>query len=74
MSDDAPKPPALGELAKAAGQSFPLRICRSQAGFYIGTLSDEGEPFTRESVEYWKKREQAEAALRSGGFTQRPDL
>jgi hypothetical protein len=46
-------------LAAEAGKVFPLEVCESAAGYYLVTLNDDGEPFTRESVEYWRRREAA---------------
>ncbi|CAB5682073.1 hypothetical protein ABE607_17495 [Comamonas aquatica] len=62
-----------GRLAMAHGKKLPLKVYRSNAGFYIGTYSDEG-PFTRESVEYFRKEEQADHALATGQWTQKEDL
>lgn len=42
----------------------------SNAGFYIGTLDEEG-PASRESVEYYPSRELAQQALDKGTWTQR---
>lgn len=66
--------PSRGKLAAEAGKVFPLEVCKSAAGYYLGTLNEEGEPFTRESVEYWRKQEAAEAALAKGAWTQKPNL
>lgn len=61
----------FGFLAKqCSGKELALDVCYSARGFYIGTR-DEGLPFSRESVEYWARREQAEAALTQGTWTQR---
>ena len=65
--------PPQGILAKQAGRCFPLKICKSHRGFYIGTLN-EGMPYTRESQEYWGKEEQATAALQKGAWTQKQNL
>lgn len=73
MTDNETKLPQQGMLAKEAGKCFPLEVCRSFRGFYIGTLSD-GLPYTRESQEYWKKQGQAEHALQQGTWTQKPTL
>jgi hypothetical protein len=60
-----------GYLAKTfAGVLLPLELLVSRAGFYVGTATEEG-PFTRESEEYWATREEAEAALAAGSWTQR---
>ena len=66
----------FGSLAlSAGGQKLPLRICMSAAGFYIGTLTeDEGFPFTRESEEYFRTKEKAQAAMDNGSWTQRAQL
>lgn len=74
MAEPGSTIPPKGMLAAAAGKAFPLEVCKSNAGFYIGTLDEEGAPYTRESVEYWRKREQAEAALTSGLWTQKPNF
>lgn len=52
------------------GMELELRVLRNPAGrYYIGTLDEDGRPFTRDSVEYWRSREEASAALESGSFT-----
>jgi len=62
---------ATGSLAaEFCNKRLPLEVLQSQAGFYIGT-SDECMPFSRESVEYFKTRENADGALKSGEWTQR---
>jgi hypothetical protein len=43
-----------------------LSVCHSAAGYYVGTRCDCG-PYSRESG-YYKKHEQAEAALASSDF------
>ena len=62
----------FGHLAKLfGGQELPLEILPSRAGYYLGTQCD-GEPYSREGREYYKTRHEAEAALKSGQWTQRP--
>ena len=63
-----------GRLAAAAGAVFPLTVCESRAGFYLGTRARDGTPYTRESVEYWHSKAAAEDAWRQGIWTQRPFL
>ena len=41
-----------------------LQVCRSAAGYYLGTWCDCG-PYSRES-DYFNTREEAEEALNSG--------
>jgi hypothetical protein len=62
-----------GWLATEFGKRWlPLEVCESKAGFYLGT-KEKGEPFSRESVEYWRTREEAGQALLSRReWTQRP--
>ncbi|EIU7092194.1 TPA: hypothetical protein L4T88_005607 [Pseudomonas aeruginosa] len=48
---------------------LPLQVLMSNAGFYIGTLDEEG-PASRESVEYYPSRELAQQALDHGTWTQ----
>ncbi len=64
-------PQQFGHLAATIGKHLPLEICQSRAGFYVGTKDVDGLPVSRESVEYWPRREQAEGALRGGTFTQK---
>ncbi|MBU9819862.1 hypothetical protein J1782_08180 [Rahnella sp. BCC 1045] len=51
------------------GKKIPVDVMRSNAGFYLGT-SDNMEPLSRESAEYWRTRREAEEALRDGNWTQ----
>lgn len=64
-------PTVVGCLALVAGQVFPLEVCRSRAGYYLGTRDLDGLPFSRESVEYWPTAAAAEAARAAGTWTQR---
>lgn len=51
-----------------------LEVCKSAAGYYIGTLDYSlGYPIpnSRESVEYWPSHEKAEKALKENTWTQR---
>lgn len=63
----------FGKLAAECGQRLPLQVCQSRAGFYVGTLDAEGLPYSRESAEYWPRRQQADQALTTGRFTQRTE-
>ena len=74
MIDDSVPPLRHGLLALASGSYFQLQVCRSQAGYYIGTLNADDEPYTRESQEYWVDRAQADQALRDGRWTQKASL
>ena len=57
--------------AKYSGIHQPVVVCRSAAGYYIGVLTPELGPVSRESVEYWKTSQDAFEALRSEEWTQR---
>ena len=60
-----------GKLALAHLRlELPLQVLMSNAGFYIGTLDEEG-PASRESVEYYQSRELAQQALDNGTCSQR---
>ena len=74
MTDDSVPSLRHGLLALASGSYFQLQVCKSQAGYYIGTLNANGEPYTRESQEYWVDRAQADQALRDGRWTQKASL
>ncbi|PUA41277.1 hypothetical protein C5U62_32775 [Pseudomonas protegens] len=54
------------------GQQLPLQVCHSAAGFYIGTLNEDGWPLSRESEEYFTTSNTASTALNNGTWTQRP--
>ena len=61
----------IGQLAKELCRvELPVTVLESRAGFYLGTQA-EGLPVSRESAEYFADRKLAEAALKSGNFTQR---
>ena len=60
-----------GALAQQAGKRQPVQVCQSRAGFYVGTLDEEGLPYSRESAEYWRDKIKAEQALDGGKWTQR---
>ncbi len=51
------------------GEEHDLTVCRSQAGHYLGVVSDKG-PLCRDS-EYFPNREAAQSALDNGTWTQR---
>ncbi len=61
-----------GQLAgQYCGKRLPLRVLQSQRGYYIGTWDDEHGPCSRESLEYFPSQDTAQAALRSGAWTQK---
>lgn len=60
-----------GKLAGKAGYKLPLVVCKSRAGYYVGTKL-QGSPISRESVEYYQTAENAQAALTTNSWTQRP--
>ena len=47
-----------------------ITVCRSYAGFYIGTNDSYG-PYCRLSEEYYKTQDKAQEALYTRNFTQR---
>lgn len=59
-----------GVLAQECGYKLPLKVMRSNAGFYLGT-NEGGMPFSRESAEYFESQSAAEEALATGKWTQR---
>lgn len=67
----SPNSAAVGLLAAAAGKAFRLEVCRSAAGYYLGTCDATGVPFSRESVQYWRTAGEARTALTAGEWTQR---
>ncbi len=61
----------LGRIAQAYGKTLEVRIIKSAAGYYIGTLHPDYGPVSRESEEYFAVFEDAERALLRGAWTQR---
>lgn len=49
-----------------------LKVLQSAAGFYLGRTQD-GMPYSRESVQYWPSRIAAADALKLNSFTRRPN-
>ena len=54
-----------------SGKELELQVCRSAAGFYIGTMDPMLGPVSRESQEYYRTHEEAQYALDNDTFTQR---
>lgn len=52
------------------GKKLELEVCRSGAGYYIGTQCCCG-PYSRESVEYWPEYALASLALARNRWTPR---
>jgi hypothetical protein len=50
---------------------FPLEVCQSSAGYYLGTRDQDSAPFSRESAEYWPTLGAAKEAWRTDAWTQR---
>lgn len=46
-------------------------VCKSAAGYYIGTLTEEGWPISRESESYYETKASAEFALKHSTWVQR---
>lgn len=56
------------------GKLTPLQVLRSRNGYYIGRAemsSGYAMPASRESVEYFMRKEDAQLVLNSGTWTQR---
>jgi len=78
FSDSNPPRPAMavrlpqfGEVAKHyLNRQLELQVLSSENGFYIGTCDEDG-PVSRESMEYFAGRDEAERALASGTWTQK---
>ncbi len=46
-----------------AHPDLDITACCSQAGWYVGQVTDEGEPFSRLSKYYYDTRKQAISAI-----------
>ena len=70
-SPDGDSRRACGALAKRLSNlELPLDVCHSASGYYIGTYCD-AQPYTRESEQFWARRELAVHAMKTGDWTQR---
>lgn len=63
--------PKSYQCAEFLGITEALAVCESGAGFYLGVVSPTEGPLCRDSIEYFATREEAQAALVSGAWTQR---
>jgi len=63
--------PVSYQCAEFLGMQVALAVCESAAGFYLGAVSPTEGPLARDSAEYFATREEAQAALASGSWTQR---
>lgn len=54
------------------GKRYPLEVLQSHRGFYIGTTDEEGDPLSRESLEYFRREAEAGQAMEQGHWTQNP--
>ena len=61
----------MQDLQSRNSQVFKIQVLKSAAGFYLGTLTPEGFPNSRDSVEYWKTEKAAEKALLTDSWTVR---
>lgn len=50
-----------------------IKVCKSAAGYYLGRFGEDG-PIDRDSEEYWRKEEEASAALSNGKWTPRGQM
>jgi hypothetical protein len=56
---------------KKCVKNCEIKVLRSNAGYYIGTLDEDGFPNCRLSEEYFNTPEEAKAALDTKSFTER---
>jgi len=50
-----------------------LIVLQSAAGYYIGRVTADGEPYSRDSAEYYLTKSEADIALATNSFTQRQE-
>lgn len=71
LSVEQARSESIGYLAfVCTGKRLPLQVRQSAAGHYIGT-TDEGEPISRESADYFDSHQDACVALATGHWPQR---
>ena len=62
----------FGVLAKKwCRVDLQIQPCKSNAGWFVGTLLDSGEPCARESEQYYARKQECEYALDNNMWTQR---
>ena len=61
----------MQDCHSSKSQILKIQVLKSAAGFYLGTLSPEGFPNSRDSVEYWKTEKEADKALSTDSWTVR---
>lgn len=62
----------FGLLAlSVTGQLLPVKVLRSAAGCYLGTVAPSGEPVSRESEVYFCSAHEAEKHLAQGDWVQK---
>lgn len=63
---------SFGALAfRMDGVRRPIEVLSGARGYYLGTRTADGKPFSRESAESWKSAADACRALEQGEWTQR---
>lgn len=61
-----------GILAERSGYGqLELRVLHSSAGYYIGTLSEDGCPISRESINYYPSFDEAKKDLDNNTWIQK---
>lgn len=69
-----PSQTPMGHLAyRDLGLQLPVTVLKSGAGYYLGTIDEEG-PVSRESAEYFITHNEAEQALLTGNWSQRTSV
>jgi hypothetical protein len=62
---------STGSSGVCCGKKLEIRVCKSAAGYYIGTTCPNCGPYSRESVLYWPMYDEAKAALESNNWKRR---
>jgi len=63
---------SFGALAfRMDGARRDVEVLHGPRGYYLGTTTVDGKPFSRESAESWRSEEDALKALQQGEWTQR---
>ncbi len=61
------------QCARYLEEDHPLSVLHSAAGWYIGAVSVEGEPLSRDSEQYYTSEQEAREVLTKQSWTQRMD-
>lgn len=52
-------------------RNHTIQALKSAAGWYVGTIDEDGFPYCRISTEYYKSQQECQMAIDNGSYMQR---